>query len=105
MGNIALAHPPDSLKMSFDSTGTVLTITTFHTVKNPSNHYINSIIVERNGKEIIKQSFLTQYSNKEQIALYKIIDVKKDDKITVTAQCNVSGRKKQTLVYQVEEQK
>lgn len=95
------AHPADSIKMTFDSTGTILTIQVYHSVKNPNNHYISSITVDINGKEIVKQNFFRQGDSVMQVALYKIIDSKEKDKINVSTQCNIVGKKKATLIYTV----
>jgi len=104
----ALAHPPDSLRLSLDSTQ-LLTIQVFHPVKNPVKHYINKVVVDLNGKTIIEQSLSSQTDNKVQELIYKIIDAKVKDKITVTANCNITGRKKDILTVKekpkTEEQK
>lgn len=99
---ICFGHPADNVKMSFDSTGTILTIVANHSVKTPGNHYIMSIVVDVNGKELVKQTYLSQLNKNEQMALYKIIDIKKNDKLTVSTQCNITGRKKETLIYAFE---
>ncbi|MDH5185556.1 MAG: thiosulfate oxidation carrier complex protein SoxZ [candidate division WOR-3 bacterium] len=93
----AIAHPPDSLELNLDSTG-ILSIKVFHTVKDEAKHYITKIVVELNGKEIIQQSVNSQVSKNEQHALYRIIDAQEGDKITVTAICNITGKKKETLM-------
>jgi len=46
-----------------------------------------------------KQSYSNQLNKNEQVAIYKIIDAKKDGEINATAQCNIAGKKKETLVY------
>lgn len=96
---MCFAHPAESVKMSFDSTGTILTVIVTHPVKNAGNHYIMSIIVDVNGKEQVKQTYASQLDKTEQVAVYKIFEVKKNDKINVTTQCNITGKKKETLVY------
>ncbi|MCX7785387.1 MAG: hypothetical protein N2201_04065 [candidate division WOR-3 bacterium] len=94
-----VAHPADSIKMTWDSTGTILNIQVYHSVKNPNNHFISSLMVDINGKEVIKQNFFRQVDKIAQFALYKIIDVKEQDKINVTTQCNIAGKKKATIIY------
>ncbi len=101
LSSVALAHPPDSLIMSFDSTSTVLTVRIFHTVKNTTNHLINDVAVNLNGKPMITQKFSSQLNKDEQVVIYKIIDAKANDKIAVTAKCNVMGKKTAELTYRV----
>lgn len=98
----SLAHPPDSLQMSIDSTG-ILLIQVYHPVKDHTKHYINKITVELNGKEIIQQTLNSQTNKIVQELIYKIIDAKANDKITVTAYCNITGKKKDTLTLTVSE--
>ena len=104
----ALANPPDSLRMNLDSTG-LLTVQVFHLVKDPAKHYITKVVVELNGKTIIQQSLSSQTDNKVQELIYKIIDAKVKDKIAVTANCNITGKKKDILTVgeksKTEEQK
>ncbi|MBS4015637.1 MAG: hypothetical protein KGZ86_04300 [Candidatus Latescibacteria bacterium] len=102
LSTIMFGHAAESIEMSFDSTGTILFINITHPVKTPNNHYISSIIVDVNGKERIKQTFPAQIDNAQQVAIYKLFDLKKDDKISVTTQCNIMGRKKETLIYSFE---
>ena len=99
----SMAHPADSLVMSIDSNG-LLSIQIYHPVKNQAKHYINKVTVELNGKEIIQQSFKSQTDKTIQDLVYKIIDAKENDKITVTTYCNITGKKKETLTVEVAEE-
>ena len=98
----SMAHPADSLLMNIDANG-LLTIQIYHPVKDPAKHYIHQVIVELNGKEIIKQTFNSQVDKTAQELIYKIIDAKEKDKITVTAYCNITGKKKETLTLTIVE--
>ena len=99
IGDVIFAHPPDSLKMSFDTTGTIMTVRAFHSVKMPNTHFILQITVDLNGKQLITQNFSSQLNKNEQVVIYKIIDAKKNDKIGINAQCNIMGKKKETFIY------
>jgi|UniRef100_A0A7C6A7S8 hypothetical protein len=93
-----LAHPADSIEISFDSSST-LTIKIHHPVKKfPSDHYINQVTVKLNDKEIIKQIFKTQTNREWQNVIYTVIDAKPGDKIIVTALCSLFGKMTETLV-------
>jgi len=93
------SHPPDSLQIAFDSTGTVMSVTVFHPVKNPANHYIDDVIVKIDGKQVIVQSFPIQITNKLQEAIYKVIGLKTGAVVEMTAVCSITGRK--TVKYTV----
>ncbi len=103
--NLSWAHPPDNIEIELDSTGTILTINVSHFVNYPDKHYIASIIVKLNSIEMIKQIFKSQSGKEGTEVYYKLFDAKPDDKIEVTAQCNISGKLKETLVVPAEEQK
>ncbi len=99
----SMAHPADSLVMSIDSNG-LLSIQIYHPVKDHAKHYINKVTVELNGKEIIQQSFKSQTDKTVQELIYKIIDAKENDKITLTAYCNITGKKKEMLTVTIVEE-
>jgi len=101
--NSFFAHPPSGLELEFDPIEHILTIVILHPVKDFSKHYIYKITVELNEKEIIRQEFKIQSNKEEQEAIYMIIDAKEGDKITVTAYCNISGKKKETLEIGLQE--
>ena len=96
--NFLFATPPDSIKVSFDSTGTIMTAVIFHPTKNPTMHLIYQVLVTLNGKQIIQQTMARQYNNIEQTAVYQIIDIKKGDNIAVTGSCNIMGKKTQEFI-------
>jgi desulfoferrodoxin (superoxide reductase-like protein) len=93
-----LAHPPQSLKLEFDTETSVLSVTVNHNVNDATRHYIKQVEVELNGQKIIEQSFKKQVNNEEQQVCYRIIDAKQGDRISVEAYCSISGKKKAQLV-------
>lgn len=97
------AHPPKDVMLDFISEDHVLTVVVPHSVNNRAKHYIYRIVVELNGKEIIQQNFKSQTNEEEQKVQYVIVDAKEGDKITVTAFCNISGKKKEILDVVIEE--
>lgn len=92
-----LAHPPKSVDLDYDAETGILSIEIVHSVHAASKHYVNKVVVEVNGKKHVEQNFKRQTDMEQQHAMYKIIDVEEGDKITATAYCNISGRKKGEL--------
>jgi desulfoferrodoxin (superoxide reductase-like protein) len=92
-----VAHPPKGVDLDFDSETGVLSVEMTHSVNDASKHYVKKVTVELNGKKIIEQTFRSQLDEERQQVLYKIIDAKEGDKISVTAYCNISGKKKGEL--------
>lgn len=97
------AHPPQDIALDFNSENHMLTAVVGHTVNNRIRHYINKIVVELNGEQIIQQNFKSQVGDEDQVVQYVIVDAKDGDKITVTAFCNISGKKKATVDVVIEE--
>lgn len=98
-GPAAFGHPPDSLSISFDSTGTVLSVTVSHPVRYADRHYIDRIIVRVDGKVVIEQTYGLQATDKVQEAFYRLVGLRSGMKVEVTAGCNITGKK--TAAYTV----
>jgi desulfoferrodoxin (superoxide reductase-like protein) len=91
------AHPASAVRLEFDPVSRVLTVTVAHDTKKPAEHYIQSVSVRLNGKEIVRQEFASQENGSFQTVSYKIIDAKPGDAIEVTTICNVFGKKKESI--------
>ncbi len=98
-----VAHSPKSPELEYDVEAGLLNVSITHSVNNASKHYVNKVVVELNGKKIIEQKFRSQTSEDEQKVMYTIIDAKVGDKISVTAFCNISGKKKGELTISLPE--
>ena len=96
----ALGHPPSGIELEFDITVHELEIIAHHTVKDSLKHYVDTIVVKLNGEEVIEQKFWSQADSQGQRAEYVIIDARLGDEIEVIAGCNISGRKKGSLVVE-----
>ncbi len=94
---IMQAHPPKSVDADFDNGTKVLTVKISHFVDSPSKHFIEKIVVELNGDEIITQKLKAQNTKQGQEAQYMITDAVVGDTITITAYCSISGKKKIVL--------
>jgi desulfoferrodoxin (superoxide reductase-like protein) len=86
-------HPPDRVSAEFDAETHLLTVAVDHHVKDGVKHFIHRIEVELNGEKVIQQDFLGQPDMQEQEAIYRIADAAVGDKIEVTAECNIFGKK------------
>ncbi len=93
----ALAHPPSALQLAFDPAQHMLQITVMHDTKNPAEHFIKTITVHWNGKEIVKQEFASQQDKDKQAVSYRIDDARPGDELAVTGVCNVFGKRKGTI--------
>jgi desulfoferrodoxin (superoxide reductase-like protein) len=88
------AHPASKVNVDYNLEDQILTVTVEHLTKDVNKHWIDQIVVELNGKEIIQQIFGFQLDQEKQKAVYFIPDVKNGDEIVVISRCNVYGKKK-----------
>lgn len=93
----AMAHPPSEIRLSFDPKSRLLQATVIHDTKKPEEHFIKSIQIKINGKEAVKQTYLRQSDAQNRTASYLMEDAKAGDEIAVTGECNVFGKKTETL--------
>ncbi len=98
LAGFASGHPPSAIDLQFDEEQKVLTVEINHSVNNSAKHYINKVSVKLNRQPIIEQKFARQIDNKQQVAVYKIIDAEPGDTVEITAFCNVSGKIRQEII-------
>ena len=96
------AHPPNEVELSFDLETSTLKVSVSHMVAKITRHYIDKITVELNGEEIITQKFKVQGSGEKQEVSYTIPGAELGDTFTVTAYCNISGKRKKSLELEQE---
>jgi len=87
------AHPASDVTLNYDAKTMLLTVTYDHTVKNPADHYIESVVIKVNGKEIITQNLPAQEAASGGALVYKMIGVKSGALIEATVTCNKTGKK------------
>lgn len=95
--NTTYGHAPKNVSLKFHADSRLLSVQVPHAVKDPGKHFVNKLVVQLNGERIIEQKFSSQVSGERQEAVFKIIDARPGDEITVTASCSISGNKKGTL--------
>ncbi|MDD4309304.1 MAG: hypothetical protein PHO32_02900 [Candidatus Cloacimonetes bacterium] len=94
------AHPASSVKLSYDAKTQVLTVNYEHSVKNPVDHYIDSMVIKIAGKERITQLFSAQESATGGSLVYKLPGVKSGTVIEAVSSCNKMGKKSAKLTIQ-----
>jgi hypothetical protein len=91
------AHSPEVVYLEFDFEDHILWVEVAHGVEKPLKHFVETIKVKLNGKEIITQTLHRQGTKEALRIVYRIIDAGVGDEIEVTAICNISGKRKGTL--------
>jgi len=97
--SISIAHPPSSVKLTYNKAEKKLVIEAVHKVKNVSNHFIDEITISVNGEDVDtvtleKQSSLEAEKYSHSIAL------KSGDIVKVTAGCNKMGKRSAEITIQ-----
>ena len=95
-GGMALAHPPASLDGSLQPDGK-LRLQLSHTVNDPVKHYINRVVVRKDGNVVAEQVF-TKQSDRTGLGLDLVVPgLSKGQTIQVEADCNIFGSLKKTI--------
>ena len=93
----AYAHAPGKVALGFDLEEQLLEVNVKHQVNDGAKHYVDRVSVDLNGKKVIEQTLYAQQNLKDQTLVYRITDAGVGDTISVTASCNISGKKKASL--------
>ncbi|HNQ18811.1 MAG TPA: hypothetical protein PL134_04505 [Smithellaceae bacterium] len=91
----AYAHPPQDVQIAYDVNTQTLTVTITHK-SGFGFHYINSVIVKKNGVVASTNKYDKQPDPATFSYTYKMV-AGKGDNIEVTAICNLSGNKTATI--------
>lgn len=84
------AHPPSRVELNYDQAKTMLEVTISHRVGNPNNHYVESVVVTRNGETVLEKDYSKQKDRSEFTYRYDLA-AENDDTFSVNAQCNRFG--------------
>lgn len=91
------AHPPTAIDLSYNEGQGQLEVLVQHPVNDPKDHYINQVVVMKNGAQVATKSFTSQTSHRNQTMPPFTFAAAKGDVIEVSATCNEFGTRKQKL--------
>ncbi len=91
-------HAASDIQASYKAATQTLELGFDHDVKNPQNHFIQSIEIRLNGTMIISQVASAQDTASGGQYIYKIPNLKKNDKIEITLICNKGGKKTASMI-------
>jgi len=92
-----LAHPPKDVQLDYNPDNHMLMVMATHDTKDVAKHFVGTIQIDLNGEKVIEQKFKTQPTADMQMGHYLINDAKIGDTLTITAVCNIAGKKSVTL--------
>ena len=87
------AHPASSVVLNYEAKTQLLTVNFEHNVKNPVDHYIESMVIKIGGKESITQLLNSQESATGGSLVYKLVGVKSGTVIEAISTCSKIGKK------------
>lgn len=97
LGDIAAAHPPTDVEVIYDQETKNLHVEVSHTTRDPQNHYIRKIVIDKNDMQA--KAFVYAKQTTATILTQDFpIEAASEDRIRVTAICREGGRKEETLV-------
>ncbi|OGP67621.1 MAG: hypothetical protein A2031_09550 [Deltaproteobacteria bacterium RBG_19FT_COMBO_43_11] len=93
---MALADPPQDVKLAYDLNSQTLTVTITHKSSFPGFHYIKSVEIKKNGIVVSTNTYDKQSDSATFSNTYKIA-ADKGDSLEATVSCSLSGNKSATL--------
>jgi hypothetical protein len=87
------AHPAGNVKAEYDAETQLLSVNFAHKVRDAADHFIVNIVVQVNGKKAIEQVLSRQENPDGGSLVYKLVGIKKGDKISVVTDCNKGGKR------------
>jgi hypothetical protein len=93
---MAIADPPQDVKLAYDSNSQTLTVTITHKSSFPGFHYIKSVDIKKNGMAVTTSTYERQPDEATFTYTYKVA-ADKGDALEVTANCSLAGSKTATL--------
>ncbi len=96
--NYSKAHSPIAVTLTYDPDTNDLTAHIFHTVGDPSTHYVYSVTITVNSILNASHIYTSQPDANEFDYIYSL-NLTEGDSVSVTAICNQGGSKTGTLTF------
>ena len=93
---VSYAHAPQDVKIEYDSGSQTLAVTITHNSPFPGFHHIKTVEIMKNSAVISTVQYDTQPDKSPFTYTYKVAAAQ-GDKMEVTATCNMSGSKTETI--------
>lgn len=86
----ASAHPPKAVTLAYDKEKGVLSVTIAHSSFFPSKHYVKTVAIFLNGKDVENAPYTAQPSGDSYTYTYQV-KAAPGDELSATATCNIFG--------------
>jgi hypothetical protein len=85
------AHSPSNMTLTYDFNSQILTVTVVHSVADVNTHYIEQIVINKNGQYETDRTYSSQASTTSMSDTFAITAAN-NDVLQVTAICSISGQ-------------
>jgi hypothetical protein len=93
------ADPPKKIALSYDAETQKLKIEVTHPSQNVLMHYVETISISVNGKEVNVLNLQSQTDKKRQLLEVIVPEIVKGSEVSVTAKCNQTGSKSESMKF------
>ena len=87
----AFAHPPKDVVCSWNAQNSTLTVSATHEVKAPAKHFVLTMTLLENGKQIVFKQYTKQDSAEKFTDSVLLKGMKSGTKLRVILMCNIMG--------------
>ncbi len=98
----AMAHPPSEVRVDYDSVSEILVVEAFHSVGDPVNHFIESILVSVDNEPYYELVSKRQTDSSAAEALFYLPDLSPGTRVEVEVKCSRFGSRKAVLIVDQE---
>jgi len=89
---MSFATSPQDVKLEYDASTQMLTVTITHPSSFPNYHYIKYVEIKKNGVDVMKNTYKNQPDQATFTYTYKVPAAKYEE-LEVTATCSLYGHK------------
>ncbi len=86
------AHPPSTMALAYDAKSQSLSVAITHTTSFPSKHYIDTVSIVRNGRDVKSEQYTSQPST-DTFTHVITVPASPGDVLTIKAECSIFGSK------------
>ena len=96
----AQANPPNAIELKYDPARQELGVQVEHIVSDRESHFIEKVVIYKNGSEVASKSFDFQTSKRDQTMPPFKVQASSRDNFKAIATCSKWGSKSATIVVE-----
>ena len=100
VASAAAANPPSAIHASYDAGRQELNVLVQHIVTDRMAHYVDKVVISKNGKEVATRTFTSQASHRDQVMPPIKVPAVAGDAFTIVATCSEGGSREQQVAVE-----